>query len=74
MLLTNFNVFPPERQNHARELIREISLPEWDGIIIISGDGLLHEVCIVLQLSLWGEVAAMLLVFFSMASLFTCCR
>ncbi|KAM7383381.1 hypothetical protein PAMP_003039 [Pampus punctatissimus] len=33
-----------ERQNHARELIREISLPEWDGIIIISGDGLLHEV------------------------------
>lgn len=33
-----------ERQNHARELIREISLPEWDGIIIVSGDGLLHEV------------------------------
>lgn len=34
----------PERQNHARELIREISLPEWDGIVIVSGDGLLHEV------------------------------
>jgi len=33
-----------ERQNHARELIREISLQEWDGIIIVSGDGLLHEV------------------------------
>lgn len=33
-----------ERQNHARELIREISLPEWDGIVIVSGDGLLHEV------------------------------
>lgn len=35
---------PSERQNHARELIREISLPEWDGIVIVSGDGLLHEV------------------------------
>lgn len=33
-----------ERQNHARELIREISLHEWDGIVIVSGDGLLHEV------------------------------
>ncbi|TSL82555.1 Sphingosine kinase 2 [Bagarius yarrelli] len=33
-----------ERHNHARELIREISLHEWDGIIIVSGDGLLHEV------------------------------
>lgn len=32
-----------ERQNHARELIRDISLPEWDGVVIISGDGLLHE-------------------------------
>lgn len=39
--------FCTERQNHARELIREISLPEWDGIIIVSGDGLLHEVNIV---------------------------
>lgn len=33
-----------ERQNHARELIREISLHEWDGVVIVSGDGLLHEV------------------------------
>lgn len=33
-----------ERQNHARELISEISLHEWDGIVIASGDGLLHEV------------------------------
>uniref|UniRef100_A0A3P9NMF6 sphingosine kinase n=1 Tax=Poecilia reticulata TaxID=8081 RepID=A0A3P9NMF6_POERE len=32
------------RRNHARELVREISLPEWDGIIIVSGDGLMHEV------------------------------
>ncbi|KAM9782979.1 sphingosine kinase 2 [Neosynchiropus ocellatus] len=40
----SYNLIQTERQNHARELIREISLPDWDGIIIISGDGLLHEV------------------------------
>ncbi|XP_061572936.1 sphingosine kinase 2 [Cololabis saira] len=40
----SYNLIQTERQNHARELIREISLPEWDGIIIVSGDGLLHEV------------------------------
>ncbi|XP_038567221.1 sphingosine kinase 2 [Micropterus salmoides] len=40
----SYNLIQTERQNHARELIREILLPEWDGIIIVSGDGLLHEV------------------------------
>ncbi|XP_031432916.1 sphingosine kinase 2 [Clupea harengus] len=40
----SYNLIQTERQNHARELIREISLSEWDGIIILSGDGLLHEV------------------------------
>ncbi|XP_035482285.1 sphingosine kinase 2 [Scophthalmus maximus] len=40
----SYNLIQTERQNHARELIREISLPEWDGIVIVSGDGLLHEV------------------------------
>ncbi|KAG5271154.1 hypothetical protein AALO_G00176500 [Alosa alosa] len=40
----SYNLIQTERQNHARELIREISLQEWDGIIIVSGDGLLHEV------------------------------
>ncbi|XP_031155283.1 sphingosine kinase 2 [Sander lucioperca] len=40
----SYNLIQTERQNHARELIRELSLQEWDGIIIISGDGLLHEV------------------------------
>ncbi|XP_068616586.1 sphingosine kinase 2 [Brachionichthys hirsutus] len=40
----SYNLIQTERQNHARELIREISLTEWDGIIIVSGDGLLHEV------------------------------
>ncbi|XP_060906367.1 sphingosine kinase 2 [Labrus mixtus] len=40
----SYNLIQTERQNHARELIREIPLQEWDGIIIVSGDGLLHEV------------------------------
>ncbi|XP_007254565.2 sphingosine kinase 2 isoform X1 [Astyanax mexicanus] len=40
----SYNLIQTERQNHARELVREISLHEWDGIIIVSGDGLLHEV------------------------------
>uniref|UniRef100_A0A672R5M4 DAGKc domain-containing protein n=1 Tax=Sinocyclocheilus grahami TaxID=75366 RepID=A0A672R5M4_SINGR len=43
----SYNLIQTERQNHARELIKEISLPEWDGIVIVSGDGLLHEVNIV---------------------------
>nr|XP_046255806.1 sphingosine kinase 2 [Scatophagus argus] len=40
----SYNLIQTERQNHARELIREIPLSEWDGIVIVSGDGLLHEV------------------------------
>ncbi|XP_026160293.1 sphingosine kinase 1 [Mastacembelus armatus] len=33
-----------ERQNHARELVREADLSQWDAIAILSGDGLLYEV------------------------------
>ncbi|KAM6940072.1 sphingosine kinase 1-like [Xenentodon cancila] len=33
-----------ERQNHARELVREADLSQWDALVIISGDGLLYEV------------------------------
>ncbi|XP_047384162.1 sphingosine kinase 2 isoform X3 [Sciurus carolinensis] len=33
-----------ERQNHARELVQGLSLSEWDGIVTLSGDGLLFEV------------------------------
>ncbi|XP_053118010.1 sphingosine kinase 2 isoform X1 [Hemicordylus capensis] len=40
----SFNLIQTERQNHARELVHGISLAEWDGIVAISGDGLLHEV------------------------------
>uniref|UniRef100_A0A3Q2CEE3 Sphingosine kinase 1 n=1 Tax=Cyprinodon variegatus TaxID=28743 RepID=A0A3Q2CEE3_CYPVA len=33
-----------ERQNHAREKVREADLSQWDALVIMSGDGLLHEV------------------------------
>ncbi|XP_073325758.1 sphingosine kinase 1-like [Pagrus major] len=33
-----------ERQNHARELVKEADLSQWDAFVIMSGDGLLFEV------------------------------
>ncbi|XP_033986304.1 sphingosine kinase 1-like [Trematomus bernacchii] len=33
-----------ERQNHARELVKEADLSQWDALVIMSGDGLLYEV------------------------------
>ncbi|XP_038834848.1 sphingosine kinase 1-like [Salvelinus namaycush] len=33
-----------ERQNHARELVREADLSKWGALVIMSGDGLLFEV------------------------------
>ncbi|OCT70778.1 sphingosine kinase 1 [Xenopus laevis] len=40
----SYNLIQTERPNHARELVQGINLEEWDGIIVISGDGLLYEV------------------------------
>lgn len=40
----SFNLIQTERQNHARELVQGLHLSEWDGIVTVSGDGLLHEV------------------------------
>ncbi|CAL9700454.1 unnamed protein product [Knipowitschia caucasica] len=37
-------LFFAERQNHARELVREMSLVQWDALAIMSGDGILFEV------------------------------
>lgn len=34
----------PERHNHARELVRDADLSQWDAFVIMSGDGLLFEV------------------------------
>ncbi|KAM4717215.1 sphingosine kinase 1-like [Anableps anableps] len=33
-----------EHQNHARELVRNADLSQWDALVIMSGDGLLFEV------------------------------
>uniref|UniRef100_A0A4W5P2W6 sphingosine kinase n=1 Tax=Hucho hucho TaxID=62062 RepID=A0A4W5P2W6_9TELE len=33
-----------EHQNHARDLVRETDLSQWDALVILSGDGLLFEV------------------------------
>nr|XP_012609862.1 sphingosine kinase 2 isoform X2 [Microcebus murinus]XP_012609863.1 sphingosine kinase 2 isoform X2 [Microcebus murinus] len=40
----SFNLIQTERQNHARELVQGLNLSEWDGIVTVSGDGLLYEV------------------------------
>ncbi|XP_053546624.1 sphingosine kinase 2 [Bombina bombina] len=40
----SYNLIQTERQNHARDLVQSINLEEWDGIVVISGDGLLYEV------------------------------
>ncbi|XP_006868455.1 PREDICTED: sphingosine kinase 2 [Chrysochloris asiatica] len=40
----SFNLIQTERPNHARELVQGLSLSEWDGIVTLSGDGLLYEV------------------------------
>jgi len=33
-----------ERANHARDLIKDINLDKYSGVISVSGDGLLHEI------------------------------
>lgn len=35
---------PPERPNHARDLVATLALEQWDGIVTVSGDGLIYEV------------------------------
>ncbi|XP_075418370.1 sphingosine kinase 1 isoform X3 [Tenrec ecaudatus] len=37
-------VMDPERRNHARELVRQEELDHWDLLVIMSGDGVVHEV------------------------------
>uniref|UniRef100_A0A4W5K4L6 Sphingosine kinase 1 n=1 Tax=Hucho hucho TaxID=62062 RepID=A0A4W5K4L6_9TELE len=39
-----FSLSPIEHQNHARDLVRETDLSQWDALVILSGDGLLFEV------------------------------
>uniref|UniRef100_A0A7N4PSJ5 Sphingosine kinase 1 n=1 Tax=Sarcophilus harrisii TaxID=9305 RepID=A0A7N4PSJ5_SARHA len=40
----SFTLRLTERRNHARELVREEDLSSWDALVVMSGDGLMHEV------------------------------
>ncbi|KAM5272743.1 sphingosine kinase 1 [Ctenodactylus gundi] len=40
----SFKLMVTERQNHARELVKAEELDRWDALVIMSGDGLIHEV------------------------------
>lgn len=33
-----------EYSGHAVKIAKEVKLNDWDGIVIVSGDGLIHEV------------------------------
>nr|XP_039265564.1 sphingosine kinase 2-like [Styela clava] len=33
-----------EHPGHAKEIAKELKVEDWDGIVIVSGDGLIHEV------------------------------
>lgn len=38
-----------EYAGHAREVARTLRLDEWNGVVIVSGDGLIFEVCLVFR-------------------------
>ncbi|TEA30738.1 hypothetical protein DBR06_SOUSAS4110201 [Sousa chinensis] len=40
----SFTLTLTERRNHARELVRAEDLRRWDALVVMSGDGLMHEV------------------------------
>ncbi|XP_006886421.1 PREDICTED: sphingosine kinase 1 [Elephantulus edwardii] len=40
----SFRLMLTERRNHARELVRTEDLSLWDVLVVMSGDGLMHEV------------------------------
>ncbi|XP_054448867.1 sphingosine kinase 1 [Pteronotus mesoamericanus] len=40
----SFRLMLTERRNHARELVRAEELGRWDALVVMSGDGLMHEV------------------------------
>ncbi|XP_037350838.2 sphingosine kinase 1 [Talpa occidentalis] len=40
----SFSLVLTERRNHAREFVRGEELSRWDALVVMSGDGLMHEV------------------------------
>lgn len=40
----SFTLMLTERRNHARELVQAEELGRWDALVVMSGDGVMHEV------------------------------
>ncbi|XP_039715778.1 sphingosine kinase 1 isoform X4 [Pteropus medius] len=40
----SFTLILTERRNHARELVQSEELGRWDALVVMSGDGVMHEV------------------------------
>ncbi|XP_076457192.1 sphingosine kinase 2-like [Babylonia areolata] len=40
----HFQVFVTEYAGHASELMKDMELSQWAGVVVVSGDGLVHEV------------------------------
>lgn len=40
----HYQLIVTDRANHAKDYIRSVDLQPWDGLVIVSGDGLLYEV------------------------------
>lgn len=45
-----------EYAGHAREIARTLRLDEWNGIVIVSGDGLIFEVCVAFNFLLHSDL------------------
>ncbi|CAH1273485.1 SPHK2 [Branchiostoma lanceolatum] len=39
-----FNMVVTERPGHAHDLMRDLEVSEWSGVVVVSGDGLIYEV------------------------------
>ncbi|XP_019628153.1 PREDICTED: sphingosine kinase 2-like [Branchiostoma belcheri] len=40
----SFNMVVTERSGHAHDLMRDLDVSEWNGVVVVSGDGLIYEV------------------------------
>ena len=40
----DYKVIETERAGHAMDIVKEMGHNEYDGIVTVSGDGLIHEV------------------------------
>ena len=55
-----------EHAGHARELVKDLVLTDFHGIVIVSGDGLIFEVCRFVSIgkySLWRTVLFLTLIY-----------